>query len=132
VFFRATDVEGNVSEVGSVDVPAVVVTRVSANAKPAAVRAGASTTLEVTVEAKKGSDAVDTAPTGTVTVRVAGQEHVATLDDGALSMALPTAGLPTGLHTVEVHYSGDSLYAAGTTTVKLNVLKPKGGAHLAQ
>src|SRR5665647_841359 len=125
VFFRATDVEGNVSEVGSVDVPAVVVTRVSANAKPAAVRAGASTTLEVTVEAKKGSDAVDTAPTGTVTVRVAGQEHVATLDDGALSMALPTAGLPTGLHTVAVHYSGDSLYAAGTTTVKLNVLKPK-------
>ena len=125
VYFRATDVAGNVSAVGSVDVAAVgtVAVKVKAKAKPASFVVGTSLSLAVSV-APSGDWLGDTAPTGTVTARIDGADHVVPLDHGRADLALATAGLEAGVYTVEVSYSGDTIYAGGDTWVKVNIRPP--------
>ena len=127
VFFRATDKAGNVSAVGSVDVAAVgtVAVKVQAKAKPASVEPGKSFSLEVSVaRAVKPRGAI--APTGTVTARFAGADHVVQLVDGKADLMLATTGLEVGTYVVEVSYAGDTVYAGGATSVQVDV-RPRPG-----
>jgi hypothetical protein len=122
VFFRATDKAGNVSAVGSVDVAAVgtVAVKVNAKAKPPAVEQGKTFSLDVSVaRAVKPHGA--TAPTGTITATFDGADHVAELVDGKATLTLATTGLEAGKYPVEVSYSGDTVYAGGDTSVKVDV-----------
>ena len=122
VFFRATDKAGNVSDVGSVDVAAVgtVAVKVNAKAKPSSVELGKSFALEVRVaRAVKPHGAA--APTGTVTVTIAGADHLVPLVDGKAALTLATTGLDAGKYVVEVNYPGDTVYAGGDTSVKVNI-----------
>jgi hypothetical protein len=122
VFFRATDVAGNVSAVGSVDVAAVgtVAVKVKAGARPPAVAQGESFSLEVSVDRAVKPHAAP-APTGTVTATIGGADHVVQLVDGRAELPLATAGLEPGVYAVEVSYSGDTTYAGGDTSVQVEV-----------
>lgn len=129
VFFRATDRAGNVSAVGSVDVAAVgtVAVKVKARARPPSVALGTSFSLAVSVAgAVKPVGA--TAPTGTVTARIDGADHVVQLvghaDHGHADFTLATTGLEAGVYVVEVSYTGDTAYAGGDTSVKVNIRPP--------
>ena len=127
VFFRATDKAGNVSAVGSVDVAAVgtVAVKVHAKAKPPSVEPGKSVSLDVNVaRAEKPRGA--TAPTGTVTATFAGADHVVQLVDGKADLTLATTGLEPGKYVVEVKYEGDTVYAGGDTSVKVEI-RPRPG-----
>ena len=125
VFFRATDVAGNVSAVGSVDVAAIgtVAVKVKAKAQPASVPVGTSLPLAVSVTKAGDSDRA-TVPTGTVTASIAGTDHVVPLVDGRADLTLATTGLEPGVYAAAVSYSGDTTYAGGDTSVKVNIRPP--------
>lgn len=106
--------------------PGTLAVKLKAKAMPASALTGTSVKLEVTVEPAKEVDG-DALPSGSVIAVLAGVEYEATLDGGTVSLALPTSGL-VGAYTVEVRYSGDSTYAAGTTTVRVNIRVAKGNA----
>ena len=108
--------------------PGTLAVKLKAKAMPASALTGTSVKLEVTVEPAKEVDG-DALPSGSVIAVLAGVVYEATLDGGTVSLALPTSGL-VGAYTVEVRYSGDSTYAAGTTTVRVNIRAAKGNAPL--
>lgn len=105
-----------------------IATKVRAKAKPTAVVAGTPSVIEVAVAAHKKAEATEVPPSGSVTVRVGGQDYVGTLDAGEVDVTVQTEGLDVGVHTVEVIYGGDASYAEGTTSAKLVVVPTKGRA----
>jgi len=119
----AFDATRSGSAVVTIETPPVeqerLAVRLKAKAVPASVLTGTSLNLQVTAEPANGPRRA-APPSGSVVAVLAGVEHEAVLDGGAISLVVPTAGL-VGAFTVEVTYSGDSRYEAVTTTVKVNV-----------
>lgn len=106
--------------------PGTIATNVTAKAQATAA-SGASIPVKVVVTAQKKAEATSQAPSGQVTVRIDGRDFVGTLDSGKVTVSVLTAGVPLGMHVVEVTYSGDATYAAGSTSSKLTISKAKGG-----
>jgi hypothetical protein len=87
---------------------------------PPTVELGTSFSLQVSV-ARAVKPHAATVPTGTVTARLDGADHVAQLVDGRAGLTLATTELEPGVQVVAVSYSGDTTYAGGYTSVKVNI-----------
>ncbi len=80
---------------------------------------GASTTMEVTVEAD------GQVPTGTVQLKVGDVNlgPASTLVDGTVVAAIPRKKVGPGVHTVTINYSGDASVEPGTGSATMTVSK---------
>jgi hypothetical protein len=107
--------------------PGDVGVTIDASLSPASVVSGTATQMTVSV-APGDAGSEQAVPTGTVTVTVLGQEHTATLDGGRATLRIPTTGFPSGVHVVEVSYSGDRQHAVGTKDKRLTVRGDKGAS----
>jgi subtilase family serine protease len=97
---------------------------VSVTAAPSTtVTAGAAITL--TANVASGLSGLATSPTGTVSFLVdntaASNGTGLTLSSGTYSYLLATSSLTAGTHTVTVNYFGDSVFAASSSTLTLNI-----------
>lgn len=106
--------------------PGTIATNVAAKV-PATVVSGVSVPVEVVVAVQKKTEATSQAPSGQVTVQIDGRDFVGMLNGGKVTVTVPTAGTPLGVHVVEVTYGGDASYVAGSTSAKLTISKARGG-----
>ena len=125
VQYRATDADGNLSEVGSVsftidlDAPNEPTTESSVDASLASPRAvyGAEHSLDVTVTGEGGT------PSGAVVVSVGDTElGRGELVDGSAEIALDRTA-PVGTHTLTVSYAVDETFLPSDDTARLIITK---------
>jgi len=93
--------------------PGTTAVVVKAHATPASVVGGDTFTLNVDVRALSQHRTAPAA-TGEIAVTFGGTTQVVPLTGGAAVVTLPTAGLSSGVYTVDVAYSGDPTYAPDT------------------
>ena len=91
--------------------PGTTEVKLQATAAPASVVSGGTFTLNVAVAPADGSKKTASVPTGEIAVTFGDTVQVVPLTGGKAAVSLPTTGLPPGVYTVNVAYSGDPPYA---------------------
>ena len=120
VRYRAVDVAGNVESANTLSVAAARLDATTTTASVVRKTAKRGSLAPVSVSVRGG----ELVPSGTVRV-VSGSTNVgsATLSNGATTVYVDTALLPTGKRKLTVVYGGDENHATSQDTVDINVTK---------